>query len=234
MMTPRVVQGGLLLLLTIPIAMGACDRSARSRDPGTDSGVSGRLDAGLRVLTFDPAATGQRFTIYRGDYVRPELTTGGAFTLEIPDLGVSRRFPATADEQPYFKVPDAGSYAFRIGPASGTIEAIEYTAAQYREVDAQEAARMIANVKPLILDVRTEREFAAGHLEGAKLIPVQEFHRRLGELSAHRQKPIFVYCASGNRSTVAAKLLVDNGFVQVVNLRRGIAEWSREGLPTVK
>ena len=186
------------------------------------------------MLTFDPAANGQHFTIYRGDYVRPELSTGGAFTLEIPALEVSRRFPAAADEQPYFKVPEAGSFEFRIGTANGIIEAIEYAAAQYREVGAREAAGMIANVDPLILDVRTEREFVAGHLEGAVLIPVQEFQRRLGELSAHKQNPVLVYCATGNRSTVAAKLLIDSGFVQVANLRRGIAEWNREGLPTVK
>ena len=147
---------------------------------------------------------------------------------------MSRQFPAAADEHPYFKVPDAGSFEFRLGSASGTIDAIEYTAAQYREVGAQEAASLIANVHPVILDVRTEREFAAGHIEGAVLIPVQEFQRRLGELSTHKQDPVLVYCASGNRSTVAAKLLVDAGFVQVANLRQGIAGWNQAGLPTVK
>lgn len=230
----RVCLHGLLLLLVLPLALTACGGSSRSRDSGTDSVISGRIESGLRVLTFDAAAAGQHFTIYRGDYVRPELSTGESFTLEIPALEVSRRFPAAADEPPYFKVPEAGSFEFRLGAAGGIIEAIAYTAAQYREVGAQEAAEMIANVDPLILDVRTEREFAAGHLEDAVLIPVQDLQRRLGELSAHKQNPVFVYCATGNRSTVAAKLLVDAGFVRVVNLRRGIAEWNREGLPTVK
>lgn len=224
----------MLLLMALPLVLDSCGGSSRSRDSNMSSAISGRIESGLRVLTFDPVATGQHFTIYRGDYVRPELSTGGSFTLEIPALEVSRRFPASPDEQPYFKVPEAGSFEFRLGAADGTIEAIAYAAAQYREVGAREAAGMIANVHPLILDVRTEREFAAGHLEDAMLIPVQDLQRRLAELSAHKQDPVLVYCASGNRSTVAAKLLVDAGFVQVVNLRRGIAEWTREGLLTVK
>jgi len=230
----RLRPYGLLLLLSFPLALAACGGRSQSPDPVKPSAVSGRLEGGLRVLTFDPAATDQRFTIYRGDCVRPELSTGEAFTLEIPALEVSRRFPPAADEQPCFKVSEAGSFAFRIGVAGGTIEAIEYTAAQYREVGAEEAAAMIASVDPLILDVRTEREFAAGHLSNAVLIPVQDLQRRLGELSARKGDPVLVYCASGNRSTVAAKLLVDAGFAQVANLRRGIAEWNREGLPTVK
>lgn len=234
MTTSRLHPYGLLLLLALPLALTACGGSPRSQDSGPSASISGRLDAGLRVLTFDPAATGQRFTIYRGDYVRPELSAGGSFTLEIPALELSRTFPAVADEHPYFKVPDAGSFEFRLGAAGGIIEAIEYTAAQYREVGAREAASIIANVGPLILDVRTEREFAAGHLQDAVLIPVQDLQRRLGELLTHKQDPVLVYCASGNRSTVAAKLLVDAGFVQVANLRQGIAGWNREGLPTVK
>ncbi len=234
MTTSRLHPHGLLLLLMFPLALAACNGSSGSRETTTPTAISGRLEAGLRVLTFDPTATGQHFTIYRGDYVRPELSTGASFTLDIPALEVSREFPAAAEEHPYFKVPDAGSFEFRLGAAGGTIDAIEYAAAQYREVGAREAATLIANVHPVILDVRTEREFAAGHLEDAVLIPVQDFQRRLGELVTHKQDPVLVYCASGNRSTVAAKLLVDAGFVQVANLRRGIAEWDREGLPTVK
>ena len=230
----RLRPYGLTPLLLLLLALAACGRWGGTADSRTRTAVSGRLEAGLRVLTFDPVATDQRFTVYRGDYVRPELSTGGAFALEIPALEVSRSFPGGPDEQPYFKVPEAGSFEFRLGAASGVIEAIEFSAAQYREADAREASDLIASMNPLILDVRTPREFAAGHLADAVLIPVQELQRRLGELSSRRQDPVLVYCATGNRSTVAAKLLVDAGFVQVVNMRRGIAEWNSNGFPTVK
>ena len=48
-----------------------------------------------------------------------------------------------------------------------------------------------------------------------------------------KARPLLVYCRSGNRSTVAAKLLIDAGFNDVINLRHGIVEWEREGLPIV-
>jgi len=213
-------------------ALMSCGSS--SDDTSTEAVVSGRIEDGLRVLTFDAQGTDQELRVYRGDYVRAELSTGEAFTLEIPALDITQVYPASAGERPYFKLPRAGSFEFRIGDAGGVIEAVEYEAANYREVSAKDAAGLIANLDPLVLDVRTEREFAGGHLENATLIPVQVLKSRLGELAGAKDRPVFVYCRSGNRSTVAAKMLIDAGFEQVINLRRGIVEWERDGLPTVK
>jgi rhodanese-related sulfurtransferase len=220
-----------VLLATLAACSGSSEQAGTT---DTAPEISGRLEAGLRVLTLDAGAKDQHLTIYRGDYVRAELSTGEPFTLEIPALEVAMRFPVAEGERPYFKVPDAGSFPFTAGEAGGTIEAVEYRSAGYREVTAQEAAGLIPNLDPLILDVRTEREFAGGHLENAVLIPVQVFRQRLGELADHKQRPVLVYCRTGNRSTVAAKLLVDAGFEQVINIRRGIVEWERAGLPTTR
>ena len=160
-----------LVPLVLILTTVACGKSSETPPAGAAPAVSGRLEAGLRVLTIDPQAPDQHFRIYRGDYVRPESGTGASFTLEIPALEVNQVFPAVEGAPAYFKVPEAGSFAFKAGAASGVIEAIEYQAAQYSEVNAAEAAELIANRRPLILDVRTEREFAGGHLEGATLIP---------------------------------------------------------------
>jgi rhodanese-related sulfurtransferase len=229
-----------LLTTLLLAAVAACgDGSSSQADQAAQAGqaaptVSGRIENGLRVLTIDAAATDQHFVIYRGDYVRPEWSTGGALVLEIPSLGVSQGFPPAEGERGYFKVPDAGSFPFTAGGASGVIEAIEYVSASYSELGGREAADFIAAVDPLILDVRTGREFADGHLEGAVLIPVQELQRRMGELAGSEQRPVLVYCRTGNRSTVAAKLLVDAGFTRVANMRRGVVDWARQGLPLQK
>ncbi|MFN2371372.1 MAG: rhodanese-like domain-containing protein [Candidatus Krumholzibacteriia bacterium] len=221
----------LPVLLTAALAVPACGGSTpREQAPAVD----GRLEDGLRVLTFDPARPDARYTVYRGDYVRPELAGGAPFTLEIAALDVRLGVPAAAGGPTYFKVPDAGVFPFRLGDLEGEIEALEYRAAAYREVSAQEAAALLPNLRPFVLDVRTEREFAAGHLEDATLIPVQSLARRLDELAAHRDEPVLVYCATGNRSTVAGKMLVDAGFTKVIAMRRGTAEWAREGLPVVR
>lgn len=61
----------------------------------------------------------------------------------------------------------------------------------------------------LLLDVRTPEEFQAGHLPGAKNIPVQELDRRMAELA--KWPSIVVYCRSGARSATAKGMLVRAG-----------------------
>lgn len=73
--------------------------------------------------------------------------------------------------------------------------------------------------KATLLDVRTKAEFANGTLNGAVNIPVDELRSRLSELD--RSKPIYVFCQIGLRGYVASKILVQNGFTQVLNLSGG-------------
>lgn len=69
----------------------------------------------------------------------------------------------------------------------------------------------------LLLDVRGPDEFAAGHLDGALNVPVDEIGQRLTELGP-KEQPVAVYCRSGRRSAAAALLLRDAGFVRVTDL----------------
>jgi len=230
----RSVFLALASVLVLALAAG-CGRDEKPEPPVAGGPqVSGTVEGGLRVLTVDPAAADHHYVIYRGDYVRMALTTGDSFTVGIPDLDIVKSFPPAEGEKPYLKFPDAGTFPFNIGHVSGVIEALEYRAAAYREVDAPEAQEVIANLDPVILDVRTQDEYEGGHLENAWLIPVQEIQSRLKDLEPHKDRPVFVYCRSGNRSTVAAKVLVDAGFPQVINLRKGIIDWVAHDLPIVK
>jgi rhodanese-related sulfurtransferase len=224
----------MVVLAVVALTLTACGNAGHQAPLLAAGAVSGQLEDGLRVVTLDARTRDQLIRVYRGDYVRPQLSSGEPFTLTIPTLQVDKSFPAPAGEPPYFKAELGGSFAFQAGKAAGRLEVIEYEAAAYREVSAREAVDLLDLQKPVILDVRTPGEFAEGHLEGAMLVPVQEFQQRLGELAAHKDDPVFVYCRSGNRSTVAAKMLVDAGFAQVINLRHGIREWTKEGLPVVK
>ena len=61
-----------------------------------------------------------------------------------------------------------------------------------------------------LLDARTAREYAAGHIDGYINIPVDELRDRLGELDA--SKPVYVICQSGLRSYIACRILAQNGF----------------------
>ena len=66
-----------------------------------------------------------------------------------------------------------------------------------------------------IVDVRSAEEFRDGFFPGARNIPVGELGRRLGELK--KDQAVVLYCASGARSGMAARMLKQAGFTQVVN-----------------
>ncbi|NEU32386.1 hypothetical protein GN156_16680 [bacterium LRH843] len=76
----------------------------------------------------------------------------------------------------------------------------------------------------LVLDVREEVEFAFGHIEGAKSIPLGEVESRLEELD--KDQEIYVICRTGKRSDIAAQLLTKNGFTNVYNVLPGMTEWN--------
>lgn len=69
----------------------------------------------------------------------------------------------------------------------------------------------------LVLDVRTPREFASGHVPNALNIPVQELEQRHAELG-DKDTPIVIYCRSGARSAAAAGLLRDLGFSKLTDI----------------
>ncbi|WP_047986446.1 sulfurtransferase TusA family protein [Ornithinibacillus californiensis] len=81
----------------------------------------------------------------------------------------------------------------------------------------------IESRKGLILDVREAAEYAFGHIEGAKSIPMGELESRLEELD--KEKEIYVICRTGKRSDLAAQLLTKNGFSKVYNVLPGMTEW---------
>ena len=71
-------------------------------------------------------------------------------------------------------------------------------------------ARALVEDGAVLLDVRTDDEFSAGHVDGAKNIPVDDLNQRLTELP--RESPIVVYCGSGRRAHRAAVQLESAGY----------------------
>lgn len=88
--------------------------------------------------------------------------------------------------------------------------------------------RFGTGVDHLLIDVRTADEFAAGHIPGAINISVQSLPDRLNEIPT--DKPLVVYCRSGNRSATATSILIDAGFSPVYDLG-GIQDWVSAGNP---
>lgn len=93
-------------------------------------------------------------------------------------------------------------------------------------VSIDEAKELIENEDDLvILDVRTKEEFDGAHIEGAVQIPVDELEARLVEIEEYKDAPMLVYCRSGNRSSVAVEILLENNFTEIYHMSDGFMNW---------
>lgn len=81
---------------------------------------------------------------------------------------------------------------------------------------------------PVLVDVRTPAEYDAGHVPGAKNIPLDTLETRLAELESYRAQPVYVICESGRRSASAATLLAEKGF-QIRDVAGGTKAWRTAG-----
>lgn len=69
-----------------------------------------------------------------------------------------------------------------------------------------------------VVDVRTEAEFNAGHIEGAALMPYDNIAQHIAQSEIDKADIIYLYCRSGRRAEIAKAVLLDMGYEQVVNL----------------
>jgi rhodanese-related sulfurtransferase len=103
-----------------------------------------------------------------------------------------------------------------------------------KDVNHIAAMQLINHKNALVLDVREQAEYDAGHIVNSKLIPLGKLLGRIGELEKYRERPIVVVCRSGHRSGTACALLGKRGFAQVYNLNGGVMAWLKASLPLEK
>ncbi len=105
---------------------------------------------------------------------------------------------------------------------------------KHKTVSATEAVVLMNDENTIVVDVREPNEFAEGHIEGARNIPLAKLDERAAELEAHKATPVIVNCQSGTRSSAASKKLTALGFSQVHELKGGIFGWKDQNLPITK
>ncbi len=108
-------------------------------------------------------------------------------------------------------------------------EYIRKVKSSIREVDPSEVAPLVGN-GVAIVDVRETDEFAAGHLPGAKHVPRGHLESRIETAVPDRSARVILYCASGNRSALAAQTMLDHlGYENVESMTGGITLWKDRG-----
>jgi len=98
-----------------------------------------------------------------------------------------------------------------------------------QEVDVRAFAAAHAD-GALVVDVREPHEYLSGHVPNARLIPLSDLVPRAGELPRHQR--VYVVCASGGRSALAADWLARAGY-EAVTVAGGTEAWRQAGYPVV-
>jgi len=97
--------------------------------------------------------------------------------------------------------------------------------------------RILNSNAPLILDVRSDSEFASGHLPGAINISHNQFvddpSVAVELLSAGKDTEIVVHCASGRRAAIAEQVMIDSGYTNVRHLAGDYQGWQASDYPLV-
>src|SRR5262249_13822884 len=101
-----------------------------------------------------------------------------------------------------------------------------------RRVSAEEAAAIVADAHPLVLDVRTPREWDEKHIEPSVNLPLNHLVERVAELP--RDRPLVVLCAGGYRSSIAASLLEQRNFTELVEIAGGMGAWEAARMPLIR
>ena len=102
------------------------------------------------------------------------------------------------------------------------------TSSTYEQITAEQAKSIMdTESEYIIIDARTDEEFAEGHIENAILIPEYEIAERAEKELPDKEQLILVYCRSGRRSKIASDELVKLGYTNVKEFG-GIIDWPYE------
>jgi rhodanese-related sulfurtransferase len=103
----------------------------------------------------------------------------------------------------------------------------------FQNINTKEAVELIkknaGNDNFMILDIRTQREHMQGHIENSILVEFNPSTLETELKKLDKNKTYFIYCRSGNRSSISMNLMKKLGFTQVYNLKGGTIDWTRSG-----
>ncbi len=102
----------------------------------------------------------------------------------------------------------------------------------YRELSPAALTLLINRENPLLIDLSSHADYQAGHIPGARYVPMSQFDTEHKDLAKAKALPVAVYCKTGATSAQAAARLVKAGFQRVYWLGGGLAAWKQADLPT--
>ena len=103
-----------------------------------------------------------------------------------------------------------------------------------RGVSPMELSRLVNHEQAILVDIRSNDEFAAGHIAKSRNIPLDDIEKQSKKLEKLKKRPMVLICQSGNRAGKAAAKLRKMEFDKLFQLSGGLVEWQKESLPLEK
>jgi molybdopterin/thiamine biosynthesis adenylyltransferase/rhodanese-related sulfurtransferase len=186
-----------------------------------DAGVLGVLPG---VLGAVPATEAIKLIVGAGDLLCGRLLVYDALEMAFREFGFTRRLDcAVCGEHPTITTPSD------VAAGGCEVPGLEVRLRRLQPGELQALLRRASgrSTAVLLVDVREPREFAAGHLEGAKNIPLAELAARLREIADAGATPVFM-CRSGARSRTACNIALRGEIAWAINLEGGLLAWAAE------
>ena len=101
-------------------------------------------------------------------------------------------------------------------------------------LSAQGAVQLINRQRAVVVDVREPDEFAAGHVTGAKNVPLDQLEQKLTAAVKNKSLPLLLICASGARAQRAVATAKKLGYEQAQAVAGGLKSWKEANLPVEK
>ena len=95
------------------------------------------------------------------------------------------------------------------------------------------ATQLLNDNGAVFVDVRDEKEYKAGHIKGARSIPVNQLNKHIHEIEKYKETDVVVYCDNGMRTSRVTGKLKKQGFTKVSTIAGGLKNWEKANLPLV-
>lgn len=119
--------------------------------------------------------------------------------------------------------------------APGFLKLVNEAKIRIKECTVEDVkARLEAGDRFVLIDVREESEFAAGHAAGAIHLSKGIIERDIEKTVPNPATPLVLYCGGGFRSALAADALQKMGYTNVISMDGGWSAWVKAGMPTEK
>jgi rhodanese-related sulfurtransferase len=125
-------------------------------------------------------------------------------------------------------------YLFFLVIVSGAMLALPALRAGGGGLSAVQAVQLINRERAVVIDVCEPDEFAAGHVGGAKNVPLGQLQERLPQVAKNKTVPVILVCAKGVRAQRAAGIARNLGYDKAQALAGGLAAWRQANMPVEK